>query len=459
MSTSDAYLMLRTTIGHLIMAKVYIGKRVVDAATPTAAAFTIWDAEITGFGLKVTPAGSKVYIYRYRAARPSAASSTAPITLTIGKHGNLTPDQARRRARELAVMVATGVDPRQQARDALAANDAAEQALRNKERLNGELSFDRVSARWLSHYENEKGRRPRTVEQAKHVVRVHLLPALTGIPVPNITRADLQAIIDAIPVHHRSTRLAVYAYASVLFRYAMERGEITDNPVRLMAKPTAPAPRLRFLTDAELVTVWRATDLLRAPYSSFYKLLLLTGQRREEVASMDWSELDRTQAVWTVPASRAKNNKTHIVPLSVAVIAELDRAAGEHVNQPLAWPISGPVLTTSGRVSIKSYSKGKIALDEAVRLLREHSAPMEPWKVHDLRRTLATGFQKLGVRFEVTEAVLNHTSGSKGGVAGVYQRHDWAEEKRAALEAWASYVERLVIGTSPSNVVALGARA
>jgi hypothetical protein len=84
---------------------------------------------------------------------------------------------------------------------------------------------------------------------------------------------------------------------------------------------------------------------------------------------------------------------------------------------------------------------------------------MEPWKVHDLRRTLATGFQKLGVRFEVTEAVLNHTSGSKGGVAGVYQRHDWAEEKRAALDAWASHVDRLVTGTDKSNVISLGARA
>jgi integrase len=459
MCASDAYLMLIKQNRHYIMAKVYIGKRVVDAATPSATAFTIWDAEITGFGLKVTPAGGKVYIYRYRAARPGAASATAPITFTIGKHGNLTPDQARKRARELAVMVATGADPRQLAHDAIAAKDAAIQALRDKERLDDELSFDRVSARWLSHYENEKIRRPRTVEQAKHVVRVHLLPALTGIPVPNVTRTDLQAIIDAIPVHHRSTRLAVYAYASVLFRYALERGEISDNPIRLMAKPAAPAPRLRVLTDSELAQVWLSADTLRAPYGSFYKLLLLTGQRREEVAGMNWSELDRTLAAWTIPASRAKNNKTHIVPLSAAVIAELDSIADVSLGQQILWPAFGPVLTSGGRVSIKSYSKGKVALDKAVALLRGQSAPIDHWRVHDLRRTLATGLQKLGVRFEVTEAVLNHTSGSKGGVAGVYQRHDWADEKRAALEAWAAYVGRLVTGTETSNVIALGARA
>lgn len=441
------------------MTKVFIGKRVVDAATPTTSAYTIWDAEITGFGLKVTPAGGKVYLYRYRAARPSAASATAPITFTIGKHGNLTPDQARRRARELAVIVATGADPRQLARDALAANDAAKQALRDKERLDGELSFDRVSERWLAHYENEKNRRPRTVEQAKHVVRVHLLPALVGIPVPNVTRTDLQAIIDAIPIHHRSTRRAVYAYASVLFRYAMERGEITDNPIRLMAKPSAPAPRLRVLTDAELAQVWHGAETLRAPYGSFYKLLLLTGQRREEVASMNWSELDRALGVWTIPASRAKNNKTHIVPLSAVVIAELDRIAGVALAPPILWPLSGPVLTSNGRVSIKSYSKGKVALDGAIERLGRTSAMFSPWRVHDLRRTLATGLQRLGVRFEVTEAVLNHTSGSKGGVAGVYQRHDWANEKRAALEAWAAHVGRLVTGSDNTNVIALGARA
>jgi integrase len=356
-------------------------------------------------------------------------------------------------------MVATGVDPRQLAHDAIAAKDAAIQALRDKERLEDELSFDRVSARWLSHYENEKNRRPRTVEQAKHVVRVHLLPALTGIRVPNVTRTDLQAIIDAIPVYHRSTRLAVYAYASVLFRYALERGEISDNPIRLMAKPAAPAPRLRVLTDAELAQVWLSADTLRAPYGSFYKLLLLlTGQRREEVAGMNWSELDRTLAVWTIPASRAKNNKTHIVPLSSAVIAELDCVA-DVSGEKIPWPAFGPVLTSGGRVSIKSYSKGKVALDKAVALLRGQSAPIDHWRVHDLRRTLATGLQKLGVRFEVTEAVLNHTSGSKGGVAGVYQRHDWADEKRAALEAWAAYVGRLVTGADTSNVIALGARA
>ena len=180
--------------------------------------------------------------------------------------------------------------------------------------------------------------------------------------------------------------------------------------------------------------------------------------RREEVAGMNWSELDRTLAVWTIPASRAKNNKTHIVPLSSAVIAELDCVA-DVSGEKIPWPAFGPVLTSGGRVSIKSYSKGKVALDKAVALLRGQSAPIDHWRVHDLRRTLATGLQKLGVRFEVTEAVLNHTSGSKGGVAGVYQRHDWADEKRAALEAWAAYVGRLVTGADTSNVIALGARA
>jgi integrase len=452
------------------MAKAPITKRTVDAAKATAREYVIWDdggkETIKGFGLKVTPAGGRVYIYQYRLARPGMADKTAPRKYTIGKHGNLTPDQARARAKQLAAMVEMGVDPRQAELDAMGAKDEATRQAESKAKLEGELVFEKVAARWLEHYETEKGRRPRTVEQARHIVKMRLEPALKGKPLPHITRADLQCIIDAIPLKHRASRLAVYAYSSVLFRWAMERGEITDNPVRLMAKPSAPEPRKRVLTDAELVTVWEAAERLRDPYRAYFKLLILTGQRREEVAGMFWAELDRGSSTWTIPANRTKNGVAQLVPLAGAVVQELDRLALEHQVKPKLgktpirhWPQFGPVLTTYGKTVIKSYSKAKAELNNVIANALPETDPLPAWRVHDLRRTLATGLQRLGVRFEVTEAVLNHVSGARSGVAGIYQRHDWKDEKRAALSAWAGYVDGLVSGFKKGNIIPLGIRA
>ncbi len=114
------------------------------------------------------------------------------------------------------------------------------------------------------------------------------------------------------------------------------------------------------------------------------------------------------------------------------------------------WPQSGYILTTTGRTPVSGISKAKVALDAA---MSSEGRQVDQWRLHDIRRTVATGLQRLGVRFEVTEAVLNHVSGSKGGVAGVYQRHDWADEKRSALEAWAGHVERLMMRITDTTVV------
>jgi integrase len=194
-----------------------------------------------------------------------------------------------------------------------------------------------------------------------------------------------------------------------------------------------------------------ASEAIQQPFGTFYQLLILTGQRREEVAGLNWAELDRTAAIWTIPADRAKNGVAHIVPLSAPVIAEMDRLAGDPKGQ-VPWPTSGYAVTTTGRSPISGFSKAKAALDAAVTEVCV-GASLSAWRVHDLRRTMATGFQRLGVRFEVTEATLNHVSGAKSGVAGIYQRHDWREEKRAALEAWGRHISKFTIPASQDNVV------
>ncbi|WP_435199190.1 tyrosine-type recombinase/integrase [Qipengyuania sp. 902] len=436
------------------MPKAAITKRTVDAAKPSERDQFIWDIDVAGFGLKVTPAGGKVYVFQYRMARPGEAARTAAKRYTIGKHGKLTADQARSRARELAAMVEMGTDPRQAEIDAFAAIEAEKTAKAERVRLETELAFDRAADTWLEYYEHEKGRRPASVRQARLIVANHLKPALGSKPMPHIDRSDLQPILDSIPAKQKATKRAVFAYASILFGWAAKRGMINGNPLTAMERPSPPDARKRVLTDAELADTFRATQDCRTPFGAFFRLLILTGQRRSEVAGMEWSELDRASAVWTIPAERAKNKAAHIVPLSAPVLEELDRLAGVKGQEKQNWPVSGFVLTTTGENAISGISKAKLALDAAIEKARDGEA-LAAWRIHDLRRTLATGLQRLGVRFEVTEAVLNHVSGAKSGVAGVYQQHDWKDEKRSALEAWARHVSSILNPAPAKNVAHL----
>lgn len=436
-----------------------ISKRTVDAAGPDARDWFLWDDDLPGFGLKVTPTGGKIYVFQYRLARPGEAEKTAAKRYTIGKHGKLTPDQARKRAKELAALVARGIDPRQQELDAVAAIDEAARVAAERARLEGELAFGTIAATWLDHYENEKDRRPSSVRQAKLIVNRHLKPRLKDKPLPHVTRADLQPIIDAIPVKQRGMRRAVFAYASILFGWAHKRGDIAENPLASMAKPEAPKPRDRVLADDELAAIWKASATISDPFGPFFRLLILTGQRRSEVAAINWVELDRATTTWTIPADRAKNGVAHIVPLSAPAVEELDALSlalqvKAKEKKPVAkrWPKSGFVLTTTGRTPISGITKAKDALDAAVKEDREDEA-LPGWRIHDLRRTLATGFQRLGVRFEVTEAVLNHVSGAKAGVAGIYQRHDWHTEKRAALDGWAAHIKDITTAKTKDEKV------
>ncbi|QZH75359.1 MAG: site-specific integrase [Erythrobacter sp.] len=439
------------------MATALISKRTVDDAKPGPRDQFVWDTATAGFGLKVTPAGRKTYVFQYRIARPGEADRTHPIRYTIGRHGSLTPEQARRRAKELAALVDCGICPRERDRDAFAAADEAQREAFDNARLEGELAFERIADLWLDHYEHEKERRPSSVRLAKLVVNGHLKPVLTGKPMPHIDREEIQPIIDAIPARQRAMRRAVFAYASVLFGWAHKRGDIAANPLSGMVKPDAPKARDRVLSDFELAAVWQGASDLANPFGAFFRLLILTGQRRSEVAGIGWAELDRSTATWTIPAARAKNGVAHIVPLAPAAVAELDRLSraehGETDEPAEKWPKTGLVLTTTGITPISGITKAKAALDD--RIAKDCEEPIPGWRIHDLRRTLATGFQRLGVRYEVTEAVLNHVSGAKGGVAGIYQRHTWKDEKRTALDAWAHHVTSLATPIDANKVVSI----
>jgi integrase len=224
-----------------------------------------------------------------------------------------------------------------------------------------------------------------------------------------------------------------------LFAWAVGRDIIKVNPLANLPKPGSETKRERVLTDAELAKVWNAAEKLGSPYGPAFQLLILTGARREEIGQLRWSEIVDGGTI-ELSGSRTKNGEPFTIPLSTAARAILD-----------AMPRLGKfVFTTSGKLPVSRWSHAKVDLDD-------HAAIGEPWRTHDLRRTTATGLQKLGTALQVTEAVLGHTGGSRAGLVGIYQRHDFAKEKAAALEAWGAHVMALVEGRAPGKVVPLRA--
>ena len=401
------------------MASGQISKRSVDAFVPGASVQFLWDRGgrecVNGFGVRVTPAGIKSYVFQYRLGGREAPTRR----VTIGKHGAWTPDTARARAKDLERMVDAGIDP------ADADKERRRQAV--------DLAFSSYVGRFADGYLKASWKR---WEEAQRLLEREAVPVLGAKPLPKITRSDLSDLWERVADRPALARQA-FAVMRKLFRWAVDRGDIERSPMDGAKAPRAVPARDRVLNDDEIKLLWAAADAEGGAYGTFYQLLIVTGQRKDEVAKLEWKELDRGNAVWLLPPARAKNATAHLVPLSPVAVSILDGIAGGK-----KWPRKGYVLSTSGLAPISNFSRSKAQIDKRLDALvdKHGSDPVPPWRVHDLRRTVATGLQRLGVRFEVTEAVLNHVSGSKSGVAGVYQRHDWKAEKRDALDAWGEHV-------------------
>ncbi len=448
------------------MATGFITKRAVDACQPGDRQALLWDSggrAVKGFGLLVMPSGVKSYIFQYRIGGRAGRTRR----YTIGRHGSpWTPDSARERAKELAEPVRAGIDPIDTQRAEIAAHGQAQLFAIEGARRSRELAFSSYVERFLANG-LRPGARERTRTDYAAMLRNHVTPILGDKALPEIGRTDIVRVMDRIPAGQPSVRRLVFAIMRKLFNWAKGRGEIETSPVDGMETPKPIASRDRVLSDEELALALRAAGQLEKPFGPLYLLLFATGQRREEVAGLDWAELDRANATWILPRERSKNGEASIVPLNRNAMAVLDRLAGQEAAERPEWPRKGLLFTTTGKTGVSGYSRaktrldalmGRIARQEAVEAGRDpESVTVAPWRLHDARRTLATALQRLGVRFEVTEAVLNHTAGaSRSGIAGVYQRHGWGPEKRAALDAWADHCDRLLNPADETgNVVTL----
>ena len=264
------------------------------------------------------------------------------------------------------------------------------------------------------------------------------------IPIADITPDDVHHMVEearerGIPGLERRTKSPSDPRArklrqilSGLFGWLREKRRITHNPLEGVAKVKTPKSRDRVLTDAELINFWQATDTLNEPFKSFLKVLALTGQRLNEVAGMRRSEI-HNGTEWVIPGSRTKNRREHVVPLSAWVKSLLPNGK------------SDLIFTTTGRTPISGWSKTKGRLDRKL-------PDLPHWTFHDLRRTAVTGMSELGIPPHIIEAVINHQSGTKAGVAATYNRATHKAEKKLTLQRWADHVAALVEGRTPKVV-------
>jgi integrase len=401
--------------GDQIMASGKITQRSIDAMISSEADGFLWDSSIKGFGAKFSKFGAVTYILQFR----MGGRESRTRRYTIGSHGSpWTATTARLEAERLALQIAQGIDPAE--------------AEKQRRRETVDLAFANYADRFTATCDSRGW--GILVERS---LRIHVTPVLRQKPLPQITRTDIVAIFDRMPSAHKANHRNVFAVIRRLFRWAVSRGDIERSPMEGMETPPAVKARDRWLSDSELGRVWSQAMKTHRCFGPIVRMLIVTGQRREEVASLVWEELDRDERLWTLPGARAKNGEPNRVPLNDLAIRVLDEVAAG-----TTWPKRGKIFPTSTGGPFTAYHKGKLMLDELVS--SDGGDPVDHWRLHDLRRTVATGFQRLGVRFEVTEAILNHVGGSRAGVAGIYQRHDWKDEKREALTLWNDHLYAII---------------
>lgn len=425
------------------MAVGRITKRSVEAVPlpiGTARAY-LWDDTLKGFGLMVTGTGARSYIVQYQIGGRGSPTRR----YTIGRHGSpWTAERARDRATDVLEMVRKRIDPVEHERmNRNAAAEGKKDAAR--------LAFDAYAGTFGKKYVDAKGLR--SGEDIKSVFRRDLIPVFKSRSLSTIRRSEIADCLDNIAERSVSAAVKAHKWLRKLFAWAVDRGDIGASPMDGMSPPGKDGERTRVLKGDELRAVWIASQAMGEPYTSFVKLLMLTGQRLREVAGMSWAEIDLAKAQWIIPASRTKNKREHLVPLAPLVVSILTARFPKEESR------KGPVFTTGGGKPINGFSKPKAKLDgEVVKALASMDADalpiMQPWVFHDLRRSFSTGCQSLGFPIEHTEAAINHVSGKRGGLVRVYQLWEYQPEKVAVMAAWARHLEA-VVSDSTNNVIPL----
>lgn len=369
----------------------------------------LWDARTPGLCIRIG-AASRTWIYRYRVDGKYRR-------MKLGTFPALSLKDAREIARDTAHDRRKGADP-------VAERQTRERALAGKVSFRG--LFDAYVEAHLSKL--------RSGLNSAEMFKRHAVASLGDKPAADISRSDLVALLRSIVADGKGTTANhTFRTARALFNWAVTEEILNASPVVGIKLPFREESRDRVISDNELAVLMKAWTKMSYPWAQWYRLLLLTGQRREEVAGISLNEI--VGDVWIIPKERYKGKRVHTVPLTARVAKIIETCPRQ----------CDLIFSTNGRTSISGFSKAKAKCDElAESIAVEDGVDLHPWRVHDIRRTVASGMARLGVVPHVIEAVLGHANGQISGIAAVYNRHSYDAEKRAALDLWGSHVEGLI---------------
>lgn len=362
------------------------------------------DGKVTGLRLRVGAGGTKAWIFRAR-------TGDRTVNKKLGSYPGMNLTEARSAALTLIAAIARG--------------GSAEAV---------ERTFGAVAQHWIETVAKPRNDSWRLQERR---LEMHVFPAWRDRKIAGIRRAEVRDLVEGLegvvlPNH-------VLTLVKTIFRFAVSRDWIDFSPAEGVRKPNAERERDRVLTMGEMARIWKAAELLGYPFGPYVRLLALTAQRRTEVASMRWDDVDLDGGMWIIPAASTKSERKHFVPLAPAAVDILRVLPRLGVH----------VFTTDGRTHMTNYAKLKARLDA---FIAASGATVDAWRLHDLRRSGATHMVRLGVREEVVGRVLNHAV--KGLTARVYALHTYGPEKRQALDLWADEVERAANVPSAYTVAA-----
>jgi len=354
--------------------------------------------------------------------------------MSLGRYPALGLADVREKARLGSEQALAGIDPREALEEAARADAQAKaRAIAEAEGKTG-LLFENVADRFIDEHAKVHNK---TWAETNRVLNTHVTPLLKGKVLPDITKAEVREMLAKASAQRtvKGKKLggpgaanAALAATRKLFNWAIDDADLYPgpSPCKGVKAPTKILERERELTDDETKAVWAAADAMGPPLGSLYQFLLVTGQRRGEAANAKWSEIDFDAKEWRIDRSRMKSGRTHIVPLSPLALHVLRglprRGADKFVFS-----------TTEGKRPVSGFSKAKRNLDK--------KAEFDDWRIHDLRRTCATGMGRLGTVPYVVSKALGH---AEGGVTKIYLRHNYLPEIRTALDAWSDHLQKLV---------------
>lgn len=394
-------------------------KRLTDvgidrARPPHEGRLELWDALAPGLGVRIGQRRKSFFVMVRVDGRQRR--------ITLGTFPAMTIAQARDKARETASLARNGEDPLEKKRE-------AQEARRTARR-------ETVAATVEAYIERYARPRQRSWRDTAGRLRANLVAMFGDKPVASLARKDVIAMLDAAAARGLGVGVnRILANTKTYLRWCVERGLIANSPADGVRAPLPERARDRALCDDELAAVWAAAVAYGYPFGDIVRLLILTGQRRDEVACMAWDEIDADAAAWTIPAERNKSGRPHLVPLSAPALEIIGALT------PVGALVFPARSDLAGTRAFSGWSRAKERLDAR--------SGVTDWRLHDLRRTAATGMARLGADPHVVERVLNHATTSAGPLARVYQRYAYEDEKRAALKAWGREVCALVGASQP----------